>query len=131
MKFQIPPMKPWNDVLVHLAIWIALLSMPSIIYSFFPNQAFDAVLRSHYPNQIAVVMSGKDSFSGNMTYSSRSYLLVPAVFHDPKFVQIKQTNAKPPEVIEHRGLFLTTLLIFIGLCGYYFWTRWRTRPGDA
>ena len=131
MKIQIPPMNPWKDVLVHLALWIALLSIPSIFYSFFPKPDFDAVLRQHYPNQIPLVMGGKDAFSGATTYSRRSYLLVPSVFHDPKFVQIVQRNSEPPTVVEQRGLFLIALAIFVGLSCYYFQKRWRAQPSDA
>ncbi|WP_460877759.1 hypothetical protein [Rhodanobacter koreensis] len=131
MKFQIPPMNPWKDVLVHLALWAVLLSIPSIFYSFFPKPDFDAVLRVQYPSQIALVMGGKDSFGGNTTYSRRSYLLIPSMFHDPKFVQILQTNSEPPKVVEHRGSFLITLVIFVGLCCFYFCKRWRTQLGDT
>ena len=131
MKLQIPPMSPWKDLLVHLVIWAVLLSVPSIIYSFFPKPDFDAALRSKYPHQIALVMGGRDSFSDNTTYARRSYLLVPSAFQVPEFVQITQVNSEPPKIVAQANLFLVSLALFIGLSWYYFRKRWRTQKSDA
>ena len=131
MKFQIPPMTPWKDVLVHLVIWAALLSVPSIIYSFFPKPDFNAALRSKYPHQISLVMGGKDSFSGNTTYVRRSYLLVPSALQVPEVVQVTQVNSEPPKVVVQGHLFLISLVVFIGFSFYYFRKRWRAQQSDA
>ncbi|OOG64855.1 hypothetical protein B0E46_05520 [Rhodanobacter sp. B04] len=131
MKLQIPPMTPWKDVLVHLAIWAILLSAPSIVYSFFPKPDFDAALRSKYPHQIALVMGGGDSSSGNTTYARRSYLLVPSAPQLPEVVQITQVDSERPKVVVQNNLFLISLVIFIGLSVYYFRKRWRTQQSDA
>lgn len=131
MKLQIPPMTPWKDVLVHLAIWAVLLSVPSIIYSFFPKPDFDAALRSKYPHQITLVMGGRDSFSGNTTYARRSYLVVPSALQVPEVVQVTQVNSEPPKVVVQGNLFLVSLAFFIGFSFYYFRKRWRTRQSGA
>ena len=131
MKFQIPPMAPWKDVLVHLAVWVTLLSAPSIFYSFFPKPEFGAALRSRYPHEIALVMGGRDSFSGNTTYARRTYLLLPSALQVPKLVQVTQENSAPPIVVVQGNLFLVLLLIFIGLSCYYFRKRWRAQRSDA
>jgi hypothetical protein len=131
MKLQIPLMNPWKDVLVHLALWAVLLSIPSFIYSFFPKPDFDAVLRSQYPNQIALVIGGKDSFSGDTAYARRSYLLVSFALQVTKIVRVTQINSEPPKAVEQKGLFLVTLAIFIGFISYYFWKRWRAQSDDT
>jgi len=131
MKFQIPPMTPWKDVLVHLVIWALLLSVPSIIYSFFPKPDFNAALQSKYPHQIFLVMGGKDSFSGNITYALRSYLLVPSALQEPEMVQVTQVNSEPPKVVVQDHLFLISLLILIGFSFYYFRKRRRNQLSDA
>ena len=131
MKYQIPRMTPWKDLLVHLAIWAVLLSVPSIVYSFFPKPEFNAALQSKYPHQIALVVGGKDSSSGGATYARRSYLLVPSALQLPEVVQITQVNSEPPKVVVQSNLFLISLVIFIGFSVYYFRKRWRTQQSDA
>jgi len=131
MKFRIPLMAPWKDVLVHLAIWAALLSVPSIFYSFYPKPDFSAALRSQYPHQVALVMGGRDSFGGNTTYARRTYLLVTSALQVPKFVQITQEDSGPPKVVVQANFFPVTLAIFIGFNCYYFRKRWRTQQSEA
>ena len=131
MKFQIPPMAPWKDVLVHLAIWAALLSVPSIFYSFYPKPEFSAALRSQYPHQVALVMGGRDSFGGNTTYARRTYFLLPSALQVPKIVQITQENSGLPKVVVKGNFFPVSLVIFIGFNCYYFRKRWRTQRSDA
>lgn len=131
MNLLARPLNPWKDLLVHLGAWAVLLLLPSLFYSFFPNPDFDAVLKRTYPDETVVVLGGRSQFSGSNTFSRRHYVLFPSVFTDPKYVQVEQRNSNTPAVLEERGLFLTTLAIFIGLCVYYFRRRWRTKPGDA
>jgi hypothetical protein len=124
-------MTPWKDVLVHLAIWAVLLSVPSIICSFFPTPDFNAALRSQYPHQIALVISVRSSVSSNTTYARRSYLLIPTTLQAPKIIQISQLNSEPPKVVAQGDSFLVFLAIFIGFNCYYFQKRWRTQQSDA
>ena len=131
MKFQIPPMAPWKDVLVHLVIWAALLSVPSVFYSFYPKPDFSAALRRQYPHEVALVLGGRDSFGGNATYARRTYLLVPSALQVPKFVRITQENSGPLKVVVQGNFFLLTLAIFIGFNCYYFRKRWRSQRSEA
>lgn len=131
MNLLARPLNPWKDLILHLGAWAVLLALPSLFYSFAPNSDFDLALKRAYPNETAIVLGGHSQFSGSGTLKRRSYVLFPSVLIDPKFVQVEQRNSSTPAVLEERGLFLATLVIFFGFCSYYFWRRWRTRPDDA
>jgi hypothetical protein len=122
--------KPWLDVLVHLVICGALLSVVPFLLSFFPKPAFEDVLKRDYPGEVALAISGKTKVLGERRTSRGTYVLLPSVFYDPKFVSIAQKNEEAPTVVEQRGLFLLSLAVFLVLSGVYFHRRWQARSGD-
>ena len=116
-------MNPLKDVIVHIVMWLVLLSIPSLIFSYFPQSDFDKAL-SKYPGQTAFVIAGKNSRSGDHTHASRHYVLFPSVFYAPKFVSLAQQDSEQVTISESKGLFFVVLLFFTVGAAYYFRKRW-------
>jgi hypothetical protein len=127
---QTRSMKRWKDVLVHLLILGAVLSILPILFSFFPKPAFDEVLRREYPDEIALPYEAESRFGGERTYSQRSYVLVPSVFYDPKVVRVIQHNEEPPTVEEQRGIAYFSLGLVLAMGIAYFRERWQAQADE-
>ena len=123
-------MSPRNrakDLLLHLLAWATLISLPSIVFSFSPKPQFEAVL-SRYPQQVALVVAGRSSFSGDHTFTSRTYVLLPSVFVSPKAIQLRQSDGREVIVEELRGSFILFASILLVSITYYFYRRWTRIP---
>jgi len=120
--------------------WLFLSALPAAaLYGFlFPWPAGDQVL-SRYPDQTPVVIAF--SFGSKSTKSpgtewvtskheTRSYVLVPSIFTNPKIVTVSQVDNHAP-VVSESGAWVE-LIAFAAACGFavfglwYYWLRTPT-----
>jgi hypothetical protein len=126
--------------LVKIGLPINLVAFPSIaIYGHFNSWPPAEEVLSRYVSQTPVMVSGGEesntTWNGNTTqtlsYSERSYILIPSVFRDLKIVTIRQTNLDPYEVEESELGFLYFMLWYV-LCIFGTWWFWfRRRKNNA
>ena len=117
--------------------WLCLSALPAAaLYGFlFPWPAADQVF-SRYPDQTPIVISfssGSKStrYAGGdwvtTKHETRSYVLLPSLFTDPKIITVAQVNDNAPVVSESSALLpLVSFAVMIGLAligVWYFWFR--------
>ena len=122
------------------AFWPALSALPAAaLYGFlFPWPAADQVF-SRYPDQTPIVVAftfGSKSTKTPSTdwvtskHETRSYVLVPSIFTNPKIITISQVDNRAPVVSESGAL--VELIVFAAALGFavfglwYYWLRTPT-----
>lgn len=90
--------------LIYVAIYLAMLSWPSIYFHFTPLPAFHRAVAA-YEGQTPIVMGGREGFPGGESYHRRNYILLPSFFRDPKFIKVSQMGNGPVQVTESSATF--------------------------
>lgn len=80
-----------------------------------------------FPITIGFGYRAEHSQNASHRYVSRSYILVPSVFLDPKTLIVSQTDSEPPVLTEQRYGFLLQFG-WIVVCFFGTWWFWF-RPG--
>lgn len=117
-------------VLLKLAFpsYIVLLPIVAIyghVTSWGPAEQALSVYQDQFPLMVGFRYRGFKNQQGTRDYISRSYILLPSVFSEPKTVKISQVNNEEPIVTTNRYGFLLVVgwLVICILGTWWFWFR--------
>lgn len=106
--------------------YIILVPIVATYGHLMPWQTADQVLNK-FDDQTPLMVGFKfretRTQSGSTSYISRSYILIPSVFSEPKTITISQTNSDTPVVVKSPYGFLL-LLGWIMVCFFGSWWFW-------